>query len=67
MDKFKEQIMINALKLDPSKVTFDNIDEFFKDMGFNERLYYSTKLQSVIKDTTIYSKTLITYIKNKRF
>jgi len=67
MNKFKEQIMINALKSDPSKVTFENIDEFFRDMGFNERLYYSTKLQAIIKNTTIYNNTLINYISNKRF
>ena len=62
MDKFKEQIMINTLKSDPSKVTFENIDEFFRDVSIIDKPYYIDKLHSIIKDTTIYNKTLKTYI-----
>ena len=62
MDKFKEQIMINTLKSDPSKVTFENINEFFKGVSTIDRHYYIGKLQSIIDDTTIYNKTLKTYI-----
>ena len=62
MDKFKEQIMINALKSDPSKVTFENIDEFFRDVSTIDRPYYIDKLYSIIENTTIYNKTLKTYI-----
>jgi len=67
MDKFKEQIMVNALKSDPSNVTFDNIDEFFKGMGIIEKFDYALKLQALINNTTIYNKTLIAYIIGKRF
>jgi len=68
MDNFKETIMVNSLRNNPTKVTISNIDEFFKELSIVSLSYYVNKLEDAIIDSkidNIHTQTLLDYLTTK--